>query len=1506
MIKKKAKRKLTKKAIRCIASAVCVLGVLAVCFGVAGYQNKVQAENDQIVTRGVIDNIDQIPKTKRDMYENNTEDTKETLGTKENPFLILEVVPYKEYALFGYHISGCEPIDMSQAFGRTKDVMGLIGSLKSGIAVQQDEAYFFSEEPECDPDKYDEPTGIPTKKVDGQPKNGYYECVTDGSGYFEQQEDGTITKKSHGNIIWHTMCKTEQEQDKQDFISSEAAKDVKLKNVGDRVYTVRMNTEEDPAYRSNKGYFYYKNNDDFLKNSLELLDEEAKNYSVVIKTITPEELNANPEWVNYADLCVLSRKEYYGMSTVWGKYNRFGEKTTSGTHVDSFEGKHDISWPVAYQLFERVTADKNFMGLVMGSSLYKVGTYTNTKGSTDLDVYDWNYQKTGTIPSQQRCNSNVYKLMLMLYSMDHDIFKQLYLTSDNPLGKPLIDKETGDFLLREGDDRQYWSMYTFLMMGPSDITNPYDYFTKQKGLWENYGILGNLEVYESWINGHLFSFNDNNALSFDYNAAAEVPNSKFNDYQIYLNEYYNVTDGTNHGGTPSDAVRYILGDRSKNHDTEITGTLNILDIEPCYDSKNGYTLQESYIRMMIPKFTGTVHIKHMTTAEFIGSAEDLNSTYDMIFMGLDDGAYKIDSNTKLPDWYDWQMDGKIYFHTGDRMTQGYHQTPKYENGGLVWNDRERNVDFLGIAKTGDKQQEWMRFPGNDLTKIKCEELKNYLKAGYPIVAVPYLYNTDEKRIDQNSNICTFIKKNKNAVNGNSPLYSAGDTSHILEVFKKKKPEITFTKLPNIYNGDSDEDGKIISPNYLEQDSAKRHLIPFTFTVSDPDNHQYGCNLYLDQNQDGKFETDELFMEGKTFYANEGEQKLICKLSQLYFGLIQWKLEVYQTDNPQIRFVETGCSAASNQSGAKQKIRVLQIMPKDGTYDGKLDLATSEIFKKYYSKLKDYDIQVTTTTVADYEKNFTEGTKFEYDFSKDIKDDGADKNPKNLAASQQNLIKNYDMIIIGFGDSYGGVNISNQYGAVDFLKYYVAKGHSILFTHDLTSMYNTESDVFGYSANTLLRDLLGMNRYRAVNQTMSEEDKKELTAYQEKNSGKYDTVTKATSTYTEKANSIKLDQTHGFTYYAMKRLGWSWNDACGKGKMPYQYLITNPDGKPICSDTNKSISGYTTVYEEKSGFNNNNDITTQATQTNEGQITQYPYKIGSTLSIAKTHGQWFQLNMEDPEVTVWYSLADDGVHAQWPDTYTDDDERKATELDKNGYDRGDKPFMDQNKPGTASTYGVSPNDAANNYYIYSKGNVFYSGVGHSEVTGDQEAQLFVNTMIAAYRATYDSPMVEVLNPEAELTSAVDANPLTYHVSIAQEYNGDTVEDLSAQKKMIEFCPVETNIMSSKLDCAIFYYDPDNGNVKEYVSKIYYKDSSGTMQEITPTKTDEEGHPMFEYLKNMKSYYFEYPYDYLNGTNGKDIQRNIKFKITNNKKNGDEDVKPGYTTLDMSVQALFQLD
>lgn len=1533
MMRKREKGKLTGKAIRCIASAVCVLGVLAVCLGIAGYQDKVQAGDDQIVTRGVVKSLGQIPQTKKDMYDNKKNTYKK--GTKENPFLVLEILPYEEYAEFGYQISGCEPVDLHKICGH----MSALTSLNTATIEQQNPAYFFPEEPEADESLYDPidngtNPGIKKYWVNNQSFEGYYERVEDGEGYFKQNEDGSIDKANHGNIIWHTMCTSEKKYASNVTFTEADEPKKKLEKIGDRIYTKRINTEDDPVLITYT-YYYYKNNDNFLKQTLKLNDSEADDYSIIVKTITPKELNESPQWADYADLYVVSHTSHVqNLPDTWRKYNRFGKTGTQGTLINSFENTEDdkdrdISWEVARKMYDKITSDQNYAAIVIDANTYTPKENDSNSPLTksvqkgyDVAVYDWNLNETeirfnsvGHLIS----NNNVYKLAVMLFSMEPSLFRSLYIDSG------LID-DNGNFLLRDKENPEsYWSMYTFLLVGPDgeNVNSIEDYWTKSDK-WENYETEGNITTSRCIVNRRVYSFNSDTNTTQKYldNAIdTSSENYRYQDFKDFIKKENAGSDGK---VSTSDAIRYILGYTGDGEDV-IKRDLNILDIEPSFDSKLnvqtgcGYTLKESYIRMMIPKLRGKINIRHMTTAEFIGLAEDLNSTYDMIFMGLDCGGFTLhDENASdityiyyskdagkdkhyeatetndeiknlsgLPHWYDKNMDGKIYFHTGDLMTKGYDRTPTYKNNGIEWNDRKRKVDFLGVTETDDKQEEWMRFSGNDITTIKKTELNNYLDAGYPIVAVPYLYNTDTTRIDQYSNICSFIKENKNSEQKNSTLYATSDIGNIESVLKRAKAEISYSKLPNIYNGQSDDTGKITNPNYLERDSSDFHLLPFTFTVTDEDNHQYGSKLYLDQNRDGKFDEDEIFAEGDLFYAKDGEQYLIYRLSRLYFGLIQWKLEIYREDNPQVHFVQTGCSVAENVSGKREKINVLQIMPKDGDYDGKLDLSTSDIFCKYYNQLKDYEITVTTMTVDQYESYFTWNSKFQYDYAKGIVEEGSEKNPKNIADGQKNLLKNYHMIIVGFGDSYGGKNISNDYGAVDFLKYYVDSGKSILFTHDLTSMYNTETDVFGYSANTLLRDYLGMNRYEAVNTTMSSEDQDKLRRYQKNN--KYDTVTDV--------SGKDLEQTHGFTYYAMKRLGWTWNASCGKGKMPYQYLITNTDGNPICSDTNsKNIPSYTTTYEEKSGFNNNNDITTKATQVNEGQITQYPYKIGSTLSIADTHGQWFQLDMEDPEVTVWYALSDDGLHAQWPSAYCSDKEKKATELDKNGHDRGDRWFMDQNKPGTAATYGVSPNDVSNNYYIYSKGNVFYSGVGHSEVTGDQEAQLFINTMIAAYRAQYASPMVEVMNSEADLTSKEDANPLTYSINIAQEYEAETTEI-----KEIEFCPVDMNINSPQLDCSIWYYDKDD-KVIEYVPEIYYYSSKGEKITLQPTKTDEKGNKYFVNLKNRKKYYFEYPESYL-----KDGKTKIKFQITNNLKDSNKnDVPPGETLLDLSVRALFLLD
>ena len=95
----------------------------------------------------------------------------------------------------------------------------------------------------------------------------------------------------------------------------------------------------------------------------------------------------------------------------------------------------------------------------------------------------------------------------------------------------------------------------------------------------------------------------------------------------------------------------------------------------------------------------------------------------------------------------------------------------------------------------------------------------------------------------------------------------------------------------------------------------------------------------------------MYYTGKNFKANDGEQTVTCKLSKLYYGLIQWKIEVYEVkadaDDRSARFVKTGCSAAKNMAGnGKKEINVLQIMPKgDEDYFGKLDLSSNQMLDR---------------------------------------------------------------------------------------------------------------------------------------------------------------------------------------------------------------------------------------------------------------------------------------------------------------------------------------------------------------------------------------------------------------------------------------------------------------------------------------------------------------------------------------------------------------------------------
>ncbi|MEK4325887.1 DUF5057 domain-containing protein [Paenibacillus sp. FSL R7-0312] len=133
--------------------------------------------------------------------------------------------------------------------------------------------------------------------------------------------------------------------------------------------------------------------------------------------------------------------------------------------------------------------------------------------------------------------------------------------------------------------------------------------------------------------------------------------------------------------------------------------------------------------------------------------------------------------------------------------------------------------------------------------------------------------------------------------------------------------------------------------------------------------------------------------------------------------------------------------------------------------------------------------------------------------------------------------------------------------------------------------------------------------------------------------------------------------------------------------------------------------------------------TKVKPVNDGLLMQYPFYLSQQNSdgaqssvdvpkVAKTHNQYFTLDLEDPTVVPWYNIISES---------SDKDQR-------------------------------TPDDSWNHYYTYSKGNVTYSGTGHLFGSGSEtvfpawEQKLFVNTMYRAFMGSNHAPSITVYTPD----------------------------------------------------------------------------------------------------------------------------------------------------------------
>jgi|GEM_PF-2085034 len=202
-------------------------------------------------------------------------------------------------------------------------------------------------------------------------------------------------------------------------------------------------------------------------------------------------------------------------------------------------------------------------------------------------------------------------------------------------------------------------------------------------------------------------------------------------------------------------------------------------------------------------------------------------------------------------------------------------------------------------------------------------------------------------------------------------------------------------------------------------------------------------------------------------------------------------------------------------------------------------------------------------------------------------------------------------------------------------------------------------------------------------------------------------------------------------------------------------------------------------------------TDKASQTNEGVITLYPFTLGTTLQISPTSNQSFVADVEDDNMTVYYTLSGGTT-------------------------------------GTSSrNFAADPGNGFENYFLYQYNNVYYTGAGHTNITGigrnnNDERRLYINVIVNSARMSTQGPTLYIYDSDSTTDNLKNK-------SIKQVDDGADNYEMSVSEDV-------TNIAFS------FLPNMSSGTVFKHVS-VYWdvvRDGTSNINYDEPTKvTNEDG-------------------------------------------------------------------
>lgn len=121
--------------------------------------------------------------------------------------------------------------------------------------------------------------------------------------------------------------------------------------------------------------------------------------------------------------------------------------------------------------------------------------------------------------------------------------------------------------------------------------------------------------------------------------------------------------------------------------------------------------------------------------------------------------------------------------------------------------------------------------------------------------------------------------------------------------------------------------------------------------------------------------------------------------------------------------------------------------------------------------------------------------------------------------------------------------------------------------------------------------------------------------------------------------------------------------------------------------------------------------------NESNITKYPF-ILDNITVSPTHLQYLRLNPEDSDIVTAFTYRNQYIYNHGSRTATLASPLKNEDM-------------------------YHEYDGFNDYYTYFKGNLTFSGTGHSPITSIEELKMFVNTMLKASVGSNHAPSAEIL-------------------------------------------------------------------------------------------------------------------------------------------------------------------